>query len=147
MKPARWALLVGLAASALWSEAASAALCARPYPQYVCPGDWVGSWSCTIDGKTPTTLVMREVPNCSCSGGICSCAGYLIEGTINGTRVFTQRKLDSGDPATTRTDHLLPTRAPDGGRGLYMMHTWNRRLVSGYGYWGGAPYPHHCTRM
>jgi hypothetical protein len=130
--------------SGAWVE--SSASYNRPTPQYVIPPDWEGSWQCAVDGRT-YTLRMQLMPKCTPSGGEVTCTGEHITGSTSTRTTFTERRLDSGDPATTRTDHMLPVQAADGTRGLYLMHTWDHDRFSGYGYWSGAPYPVHCTRV
>jgi hypothetical protein len=141
---------LGIATLSLGWPSAQATLYARPTPTSVILPDWVGNWTCNLDGR-PATMQLWLGNTQTCNGNVCSITvGTRIDGRISDNggpwRSLGQRSFTSADPASSRRDHILPLRYNNTDNWLLIMHTFNRNFISGYTTWNRIPFGFQCRR-
>jgi hypothetical protein len=104
----------------------------------IAPSDWTGTWTCNFDGQPqPMPITFRTHYN-------------LVIGQLDDNAwALQQRSFDpSSDPATSRTDHVLPLlNTTNNEQWFLMLHTWNTNYASGFSRWQGSVYGIFCTRQ
>jgi hypothetical protein len=97
--------------------------------------DWQGTWNCNLDGRSIQINFWLHY-------------NQVIGQVGDDAWALKQRSFDpSSDPATARTDHVLPLSDNNNEKWFLMMHTWDQRYASGFTRWQGSVYGLQCSRQ
>lgn len=125
--------------------------------QSVNQAEWSGRWSCNLDGRPAVIeLTGNRDPNtclfdkqagefvCTLIGTSTNVAGRLSDNGGSWQTIYT-RPFYPERGELPKYNHVIPLRL-NNEPWLLLMHTWNKRYMSGYTTWRGRAFGIQCNR-